>query len=94
MSYLAYKQVSYWHTMQSDSNGSDAVLMVQQRLTPPKNSQQVVLWLVTKNQLSVTLLLTPPLVLWDMEQSVHSRSHRARGRQMLDILRVTALELH
>ena len=47
------------------------------------------LWSVTKIQLSVTVLLTPALVWRELEQSVHSRSHRARERGMLYRLGVT-----
>ena len=36
-------------------------------MTLPKISKKWMIWSVTKNQLSVTVLLTPPLVLWDME---------------------------
>ena len=63
MSYLAYELLPYWHAFQSEgSNGFAAVLVRQQRMTLPKISQQWMLWLMTKNQLSVTVLLNPPHV--------------------------------
>ena len=71
------------------SSESAAVMLRQQRMTLAKFSQQWMLWSVNKNQLSVTVLLTPPLVFWDMEQSVHYRSHRARKRERLYTLGVT-----
>ena len=43
----------------------------------------------TVHQLSVTVSLTPLPVLWDMEQSVISRHHGAREREMLYRLGVT-----
>ena len=44
-------------------------------------------WLVTKNQLSA--LLTPRLLLWDLEKAANSRSHRSRKKEMLYRLGVT-----
>ena len=63
MSYLAYELLPYCHAMQSEgSDGSAAVLVRQQRMTLPTINQQWVLGSVTKNQLSMTELLTPALV--------------------------------
>ena len=50
---------------------------------------QWVLGSVTKNQLSMTVLLTPALVRRELQQPVHSRFHRAREREMLYRLGVT-----
>ena len=86
MSYLAYELavpelLPYWQAMQSaGSNGSVAVLVRQQRMTLLTISQQWMLWWVTKNQMSMTVLLTLALVWLELEQSVHSRSHRAMER--------------
>ena len=44
------------------SNGSAALLVRQQHMTLPEISKRLMLWLMTKNQLSVTVLLTPALV--------------------------------
>ena len=84
MSYLAYELRSYCHEMQSEgSDGSATVLVRQQRMTLPTISQQWVLGSVTKNQLSMTVLLTPALVQRELQQPVHSRFHRARERDAL-----------
>ena len=66
MSYLAYELLPYCHAMQSEgSYGSATVLVRQQRVTLPTIRQQWVLGSVTKNLLSMTVLLTPALVWLD-----------------------------
>ena len=84
MSYLAYDLLPYCHAMQSEgSYGSAIVLVLQQRMTLTTISQQWVLGSVTKNQLSMTVLLTPALIRRELQQPVHSRFHRARESEML-----------
>ena len=58
-------------------------------MTLPTISHQWVLGSVTKNLLSMTVLLTPALVRRELQRPAHSRFHRAREREMLYRLGVT-----
>ena len=90
MSYLAYELLPYCHAMQSEgSYGSATVLVRQQRVTLPTIRQQWVLGSVTKNLLSMTVLLTPALVRRELQRPPDSRFHRAREIEMLYRLGVT-----
>ena len=65
-----------------------------QRMTLPKISKKWMLWSVTKNQrwtVSDSVANPSPCVVGHVtvEQSVHSRSHRARENEILYRLRVT-----
>ena len=69
MSYLAYELLPYCHAMQSEgSYGSATVLVRQQRVTLPTIRQQWVLGSVTKNLLSMKVLLTPALVRRELQR--------------------------